>query len=114
VITIGNCRNRYSVRERSTDRDSRGERPDSFTEKFQVSGESPRDGSTVLAKDVGALRSIDTLRFCVRWRPGIKVGDQIVDVASGRKFYIHSATDVPGFYRQFLQLVVATEPSYGI
>lgn len=110
---LGDLRNRYSVRGRSTARDARGERPDSFTEKFKVYGEPPRDSSTVLAKDAGALRSVDTLRFRVSWRQGINVGDQIVDVGSGRAFYIHSVTDVPGFYRQFLQLIVAVEPSYG-
>jgi hypothetical protein len=110
---IGDCRNRYSVRGRVGSRDSRGERPDSYVEKFQAWGEPPREGTTALTKDVGALRSVDTLRLRVRWQPGFEVGDQLVDLASNNAYYVHSVADVPGFYRLFLQLVVGVEPSYG-
>lgn len=110
---LGDCRSRYSVRSRSATRDARGERHDSYTEKFLVWGEPPREASTELAKDSGALRSIDALRLRVRWRPNIRVGDQIVDLSTGNAFYIHSVTDVPGFYRLYLQLIVSIEPSYG-
>lgn len=112
-MTIGALRRRYSIRSRSTARDGRGERAQTYTEKFVVWGEPPREGSTSIGEDVGALRSEETLRFRIRFRENVNIGDQAVDVANGRVYYIRSVADVAGPYRHYLQIVAAQQPAEG-
>lgn len=102
-------RRRYSVRERPSARDGRGERPNAFAEKFRTWGETPREGVSRLTDDPGSRRSDNTFRLRVRYRPGYKVGDQLVDVGSGQILYIQGvfAADAQ---RAWLQIVAVESP----
>jgi len=106
---IGHLRRRYSVRSRSTTRDARGELPNTYTEKFKVWGEVPRENAPRVSDDPGMRRSDGSMRLRVRWRSGFVIGDQLVDVGSGQIMYL------TGFYpvdalRMWAQLVLSESP----
>ena len=103
-------RRQYSVCSRSETRDSLGVRAQSYAHKFYIWGEEPRDGSTSTFRDVGNLRSEETLRLRTRYTASINVGDQLV--ASDHTLYIRSAVDLDG-RRRWLQLVASRSPAEG-
>jgi head-tail adaptor len=108
-MTIGDIRRRYSVRSRSTTRDARGERPNTYTEKFQVWGELPRENAPRLADDTGMRRSESTMRMRVRRRSGFEVGDQFVDIGSGQVMYLTGFHPVDAM-RMWTQLLLSESP----
>lgn len=103
---------RYSVRERTTARDDRGVRGNTYTEKFKVWGELPREARTASFSDGGVLRSEDVLRFRCRYHPDIQLGDQFVDLANGWTMYVTSVLPLDTT-RQRLQIVATQQPSPG-
>jgi SPP1 family predicted phage head-tail adaptor len=101
---IINLRERYSVRARAEVRDGRGVRPETFTEKFKIWGEVPREGTSRESE----ARSEDVLRLRVRYRTDIAIGDQLVS-SGGTVYDIRATFDVDGL-RRYLQLVVSISP----
>jgi head-tail adaptor len=108
-LVIGLIRRRYSVRERSSTRDARGERSSAYTEKFRCWGETPREGASNLSSSGGTRQSDNTFRLRVRYRPGYKVGDQLVDVGTSQVLYIHGVYVVDP-QRAWLQIVAEESP----
>lgn len=106
---IGSIRRRYSVRSRSETRDARGERAATYTEKFKVWGEVPRENAGRITDDAGMRSSEGSMRMRVRYRSGFAAGDQLVDVSSGQTMYVQHFFPVDQL-RMWMQLILSESP----
>lgn len=110
TTALGNLRTLYSVRTRADTRDGRGERANSWSEKFRIRGERPREGNTSSRGESGSLLSETSYRMRTRFHKDMLIGDQLVNVSDETEvFYVRQATDVDG-RRRYLQLVVSRYP----
>lgn len=109
MTEIGDLRVRYSVRVRSETRSTIGERSVAYVEKFQAWGEMPREGIGQVADDPSFRRSEASYRLRFRYRPGFAIGDQLVDLSSGRTLYVTSASPADRL-RQYVQISASESP----
>lgn len=105
----GDLRIRYSVRGRDSARSAIGERAQTYTEKFVTWGEMPREAIGQVADDPNFRRSGATYRLRFRYRTEFAIGDQLVEVSTGRTLYITSASPAD-LSRQYLQVVASESP----
>jgi head-tail adaptor len=109
AVAAGQLRARYSVRGRSTTRNSLGEREDVYTEKFAAWGEIPREGAMDVVEDPTFRRSDATWRLRFRYRTDFAIGDQLVDQSTQKTLYVTGVFPLDAL-RQWCQVTASESP----